>query len=339
MAVLTFKSSEFHTFPSFLKEYASYVAMIKGNSEKTVCEYLLDIRTFFRYMIARDSGENENFEDISIRHLTLADADAITPQHIVDFLMFAGFERDNNTTTRMRKLSALRSLFHYLHGKKHLIDSDPTADIDAPKKNRTLPKYLTVEEAVRLLETVKNDTESKTRKRDYAIITLFLNTGMRLSELVGLDLQSFDSELNTVKVRGKGDKERIIYLNAAAKSAVSDYLRERLDPKYVATSEKALFLSLREQRISNKTVQWMVHRYLGLAGLGNRGLSVHKLRHTAATLMYQTGKVDIRVLKDILGHEQLNTTQIYTHVVDRNIEDAMNENPLGDITIKKSAHK
>ena len=159
MAVLTFKSSEFHTFPSFLKEYASYVAMIKGNSEKTVCEYLLDIRTFFRYMIARDSGENENFEDISIRHLTLADADAITPQHIVDFLMFAGFERDNNTTTRMRKLSALRSLFHYLHGKKHLIDSDPTADIDAPKKNRTLPKYLTVEEAVRLLETVKRMAE------------------------------------------------------------------------------------------------------------------------------------------------------------------------------------
>ena len=158
---------------------------------------------------------------------------------------------------------------------------------------------------------------------------------MRLSELVGLNLESFDSELNTVTVIGKGNKERLIYLNRAEKNAVVSYLRIRLDPKHIRTSDHAFFLSARQTRISPKTVQWMVQKYLYRAGLGSRGLSVHKLRHTAATLMYQSGKVDIRVLKDILGHEQLNTTQIYTHVVDRNIEEALDNNPLSDVIIKK----
>ena len=157
---------------------------------------------------------------------------------------------------------------------------------------------------------------------------------MRLSELVGLNLDSIDSELTTVKVRGKGDKERIIYLNKAAKEALVSYLRTRLDPRYIRTSDKALFLSARQQRISAKTVQWMIYKYLERAGLGSKGLSVHKLRHTAATLMYQSGQVDIRVLKDILGHEQLNTTQIYTHVVSRNIEEAVENNPLCDVNLK-----
>jgi len=249
--------------------------------------------------------------------------------------MFAGFERENSTTTRMRKLSSLKSLFHYLYGKKRLLDSNPTAEVDAPKKGQTLPKYLTLEEAVRLLETVKSDTNSKTVQRDYSIIALFMNTGMRLSELVGLNLESFDSELNFVKVLGKGNKERIIYLNKAAKDAVASYLRIRLDPRFVRTSDRAFFLSGRQQRISAKTVQWIIYRYLDLAGLGSKGLSVHKLRHTAATLMYQSGKVDIRVLKDILGHEQLNTTQIYAHVVSRNLSDAVDNNPLVDLTISK----
>ena len=188
---------------------------------------------------------------------------------------------------------------------------------------------------MRLLEAVNSDVESKTRQRDYTIITLFLNTGMRLSELVGLNLQSFDPELVSVRVLGKGNKERIIYLNSAAREAVMDYIKIRLDPRFIRTSDKAFFLSARQQRISVKTVQWVIYKYLDLAGLGSKGLSVHKLRHTAATLMYQSGKVDIRVLKDILGHEQLNTTQIYTHVVDRNLEEAMQNNPLSDIVIKK----
>ncbi len=339
MSVLTFKSEEFKTFPPVLREYAQYVAVIKGNSEKAVCEYLLDLRTFFRFMIMRENGNSlsrEEFQKISISNVGLDLVRRVEPQHIIDYLMFVGFEFSNNTSTRMRKLSALKSFYHYAHGKKHLVDTNPTSDIDAPKKNKTLPKHLTVEEAVTLLETIKNDKESKTVTRDYAIVVLFLNTGMRLSELVGLNLESFDSELTKVKVLGKGNKERVIYLNDAARSALQDYIRLRLDPKYITTSDTALFLSGRQTRISVKTVQWLVYKYLDMAGLGMKGLSVHKLRHTAATLMYQSGKVDIRILKDILGHEQLNTTQIYTHVVDKNMQDAMHQNPLSEIKIKKN---
>ena len=338
MSVLTFKSEEFKTFPQFLRDYASYTAVIKGNSEKTVCEYLLDLRTFFRFMTMRKAGltlNSDEFEKISIRDMSINDIRDVSAQNIIDYLMFAGFERANNTTTRMRKLSSLKSFFHYAYAKRHYIDSNPTSDVDAPKKSKTLPRYLTVNEAVKLLEAVKNDTESKTTIRDYAIITLFLNTGMRLSELVSLNIESFDSQLTTVKVLGKGSKERIIYLNDAAKNAVKDYIRIRLNPRYIRTEDTAFFLSGRQTRISAKTVQWVVYKYLDIAGLGARGLSVHKLRHTAATLMYQTGKVDIRVLKDILGHEQLNTTQIYTHVVDRNLEEAMGNNPLSDIKITR----
>ena len=162
-----------------------------------------------------------------------------------------------------------------------------------------------------------------------------ISTGMRLSELVGLNMESFDSEITTVKVIGKGNKERIIYLNSAAHDAVLSYLRIRLDPKYVRTGTNALFLSRLETRISQKTVQWMVYKYLDMAGLGDRHLSVHKLRHTAATLMYQHAGVDVRVLKEILGHEQLNTTQIYTHISDEQMENAMEKNPLSQFKTAK----
>lgn len=330
-------NEEYRTFPPILKEYASYLVAIKGNSEKTVCEYLLDLRTFFRYYLVEKKGLNptaEQFEEISILEINISDIKSISEYNIVGYLMYATSERKNNTTTRMRKLSAIKSFFRFAHTKRHYIDTNPAIDVDAPKKSRVLPKYLTVDEAVRLLETIKNDTESKTVTRDFAIATLFLNTGIRLSELVGLNLESFDPEISFVRVLGKGNKERIVYINDAARRAIQDYLRVRLDPKYIITSDRAFFLSRRQVRISAKTVQWMIGKYIELAGLGGRGLSVHKLRHTAATLMYQSGKVDIRVLKDILGHEQLNTTQIYTHLVDRNMEMAMDNNPLADLKIK-----
>ena len=338
MSVLTFRSSEYETFPPIMKEYARYQHVIKGNSEKTVCEYLLDVRTFFRYLKSRNEGtipDKQEFEKISISDITLADTEKIRQDDILEYMMFARSERENSSTTRMRKLSAIRSFYNYLCNKKHYFEHNPTVDIDSPKPAKTLPKYMTYEESLRLLETVRNDVDSPTNTRDFAIIVLFLNTGMRLSELVGLNLQSFSSDLGTVRVIGKGNKERMIYLNDFAKSAIGEYLRVRLDPKYIRTSDKAFFLSSREQRISAKTVQWMVSKYLTMAGLGHKGLSVHKLRHTAATLMYQTGKVDIRVLKEVLGHEQLNTTQIYTHVVDRNLEQAVERNPLADVKLKR----
>ena len=338
MSVLTFKSEDYKALPQFLRDYASYMSVIKGNSEKTVCEYLMDLRTFFRFMIMRDRGvelEDDEFEKIVISNLKIDNVEKVSAQNIIDFLMYIGFQRNNSNTTRMRKLSALKSFFHYAYGKRHLITTNPTAEIDAPKKNHALPKYLSKDECLRLLEAVRSDKDSKTQQRDYTIITLFLNTGMRLSELVGLNLESIDSELNYLKVVGKGNKERIIYLNKSAKKSLADHLKIRLNPRYVRTSSNALFISRLETRISPKTVQWMVGKYLELAGLGSKGMSVHKLRHTAATLMYQSGNVDIRVLKDILGHEQLNTTQIYTHVVNKNMENAMHENPLSSVEIKK----
>lgn len=331
---LMFRTEEYRAFPEVLKEYASYEAVVRGRSEKTVCEYLLDLRTFFRYMKMVSEGKmlyGLEFEAIDISDLKAEDLKRVKSSSIMEFLMYTKMERDNNSSTRMRKLSALKSFFKYAHQKKNYIDSNPTATIESPKKASTLPKYLTVKEAVRLLEIVRNDKESPTNQRDYSIITLFLNTGMRLAELVGLNLQSLDADLEFIKVVGKGNKERIIYLNDAAKNAVKDYLRIRLDPKHIRTSENALFLSNRQQRISAKTVQWIVYKYLDKAGLGSRGLSVHKLRHTAATLMYQSGNVDIRVLKDILGHEQLNTTQIYTHLGTSDMKNAMKENPLSKI--------
>ena len=212
-----------------------------------------------------------------------------------------------------------------------MLEDNPASDIEAPKKKQALPKFLSLEESLELLAAVKNDKESKTTARDYAIVTLFLNCGMRVSELVGIDLEDVDAKLRSLTVTGKGNKQRIVYLNDACRTAISDYLEERLGQKHVACASRALFLSNREQRISVKTVQWMVYKYLDMAGLESKHYSVHKLRHTAATLMYQTGNVDVRVLKDILGHEQLNTTQIYTHVSNRSMEEAMEKNPLSTL--------
>ena len=337
MAVLKMRGEEIKTFPRILRDYADHLFAVKGISPNTVCEYLSDLRTFFRYIINENSKSPlplDEFETISISEIDDEDVKRVRTGDIMRFLVFVGQDKKNSTTTRQRKLSSLRSFFQYAVNRLHIIEVSPVANVDSPKKGKTLPKYLTVEESVRLLEAVKSDSYSKTTVRDFAIVTLFLNTGMRLSELVGLNLTSFKPDLSSVTVVGKGNKERVIYLNDAARRAVAEYLRQRLDPRYILTSDKAFFLSKRQQRISNKTVQWMVGKYLDLSGLGARGLSVHKLRHTAATLMYQSGKVDIRVLKDILGHEQLNTTQIYTHVVSRNLQEAMANNPLADVKIK-----
>ena len=344
MATLRLKNDneEFKTFPRFLRDYANYLSGVEGKSEKTICEYLLDLRTFFRFFIMdRDELDlpMDELEKISIKELTMDDVARVDTQMIVNFIAYTRNERKNNSSTRNRKLSAIKSFFRHVHNKKHFIDRNPAADIDGIQKSKTLSKYLTIDEAVRLLEAVNSDTESKTRQRDYSIIALFLNTGMRLSELCGLNLESFDPEITFVKVLGKGSKERIIFLNNAARDAVMSYMRQRLDPRYIRTSEHAFFLSGRQTRISPKTVQWMVNKYLNLAGLGSKGYSVHKLRHTAATLMYQSGKVDIRVLKDILGHEQLNTTQIYTHLVSKNLEEAMDNNPLSDVILKSGNNR
>ena len=320
-----------NTLPPLVREFASYKSAIQNASEKTISEYLLDLRTFFRFLLARDkniSTDSAEFELIDIRGVDLEYIRNITTEDIYEFLLYTDNIRGNMAAAKSRKLSAIKGFFKYLSTKRMMIEDNPAADIESPKKKQALPKYLSLDESLDLLNAVKNDTESKTTVRDFAIITLFLNCGMRLSELVGINLEDVDSKLRSLTVTGKGNKQRIVYLNGACQQALSDHLEERLGEHHKKCMSHALFLSSREQRISVKTVQWMVYKYLDMAGLESKHYSVHKLRHTAATLMYQTGDVDVRVLKDILGHEQLNTTQIYTHVSNRNMEEAMQKNPL-----------
>lgn len=330
-------------FPPIVQEFAAYKSAIQGCSEKTVGEYLLDLRTFFRFLLARDrdiSPESDEFLQIDITGIDLSYLSGIKQTDIYEFLLYSGSVRKNLWCAKARKLSSIKVFYKYLVNKRNLLEENPAINIETPKRQKTLPKFLSLEECRILLDTVKNDAASDTRLRDYCIITLFLNCGMRVSELVGISLPDIDRELWSLRVVGKGSKERIVYLNDACRAALADYLQEvRLAGGMADLPDKALFLSNRDKRISVKTVQYMVYKYLDLAGLGAKHYSVHKLRHTAATLMYQSGEVDIRVLKDILGHEQLNTTQIYTHVSDKNMQNAMNANPLSSLTIDTPAKK
>ncbi len=325
-------------FSPDVQEFIIYKLTIQGCSPKTVQEYQLDLRTFFRFLLAREQGidySSEEFQEIDVRSVDVNRLRAVKADDIYDFLYYVNRERGNEWSARARKLSALRSLFRFFVNKKHLLEDNPTIDIDSPKPKKTLPKVLTLDESLALLHAVEEDKDSPYRLRDYAILTLFLNCGMRVSELAGLSLNDLDPNLLSMVVTGKGNKERIIYLNDACRRALGDYLVERKSEKYAKVKDRALFLSRLNQRMSVKTIQAMVYKYLTLAGLGSKHYSVHKLRHTAATLMYQSGHVDVRVLKEILGHEQLNTTQIYTHVSNKAMETAMEQNPLSDQKCKK----
>ena len=327
-----------NTIPDILKGFKSYKLTIQNRSVKTVDEYLLDLDLFFRYIIASRANsplEGEEFDKLGIECVDLDFVKTVTTDEIYEFFNYTVEYRHNKAKSRARKLSAIKSYFKYLSNRKY-ISENPAVNIESPSINhKSLPNYLSIEESISLLDAVTADTESKTRARDYAIITLFLNCGMRLSELVGISLNDLDRDLRSLRVIGKGSKERVVYLNEACREALTSYLKVRATDNQIQIKDKnALFLSSRHQRISNKTVQHIVYKYLKLAGLEYKHFSTHKLRHTAATLMYQTGKVDVRVLKDILGHEQLNTTQIYTHVSDESMEKAMSVNPLNSVKKK-----
>ena len=328
---------DIESYPDHLREFANYKLTVEGCSERTVSEYLSDMRTLCRYFTAKRTGlptDAQSLMEIDISGIGKDFFEKLTKSEIFDFLSFTLGDRNNGTAARSRKLSAIRSFYKFMTVKRNYFENNPAKDIESPRKKKQLPKHLTVEESVDLLAAVKNDPESKTRERDFCILTLFLNCGMRLSELCGISLGDLDRELKSLRVLGKGSKERVIYLNGACREALTDYLKIRLATREVKKKENALFLSRLGKRISVKTVQWMVKKYLGEAGLEYKHYSTHKLRHTAATLMYQSGDVDIRVLKDILGHEQLNTTQIYTHVSNEGMEAAMEHNPLANMKIK-----
>ncbi len=325
-------------YPEPIAAFASYKRTIQGCSALTVSEYCLDVSLFFRYIFAtRDNKPYADVEETDISSLDYELCDSVKTTEVYEYLVYLADVRDNTARTRARRLSAIKAFYKYHTVKSHRLQSNPTKDIDSPKVKPAPPRFLTLDESEKLLSSV--DATSPNYARDYCIITLFLNCGIRLAELCGINLSDIDSELRSMRVTGKGGKTRVIYLNEACKDAIVQYLKVRQQlgrhSNTPIIDKNALFLSERGKRISRSTVQKMIEKQLDIAGLGGRGFSTHKLRHTAATLMYQEGGVDVRVLKDILGHEQLNTTQIYTHVSDSQMESAMAANPLSHKKPKK----
>lgn len=312
--------------PAIIREFLGYTETIKGKSPKTVEEYYLDLRTFFRYMKSKRGlvPHSLPLDEISIEDIDLDFVKTVTLTDVYEYMNYVYAERGNGAAARARKSASLRSFFKYLTNKVGKLSVNPVQELETPKLKRALPKYLTLEQSLELLSTVEGDY----KERDYCILTLFLNCGLRLSELVGLNLSDIRKD-GTMHVTGKGNKERAVYLNEACLDAIERYKRVR--PVDGVKDKNALFISRLNQRISPKTVQFIVKKYLDQIGLNGQGYSTHKLRHTAATLMYQHGNVDIRVLKDILGHENLGTTEIYTHLSSAQMAAAAKANPLSNV--------
>jgi len=321
-----------------LLEFLNYHAHIRAHSSKTVDEYFLDLRTFFRFMkihrglVPADTA----FGEISILDVDLAFIQAIAVTDVYSFLNYlsrdrARYARSTRTdhglspTSRARKVATIRSLYKYLTTKVKLIDQNPMQELDAPKSRRTLPKFLTLDECLQLLSSI----DGKYPERNFCMITLFLNCGLRISELIGLNIT--DVRGDHIRVVGKGNKERIIYLNAACMEALENYmpLREAKQCREVS----ALFISRQGNRVSRSTVHHIVKKCLSTAGLDSTQYSSHKLRHTAATLLLQNG-VDVRTLQEVLGHDHLNTTQIYTHVDNSELRMAASASPLAEVRRK-----
>lgn len=325
--------------PQILRDFLIYHETIKGHSRSTADEYFLDLRNFFRYIkITRGLAPRAAaLDDISIMDVDVDFVKAVTLTEVYDYLAYLSRDRVINencrekeyglsAVSRARKIATIRSFYKYLTVKAKLLDENPVADLDTPKTPKTLPRYLTLEESERLLSAV----DGVNRERDYCIMVLFLNCGLRISEVVGLNLQ--DVRQDSLRVFGKGSKERVVYLNDACAEAINAYIPVRR--AMAAPGCSALFVSNRRTRISVDSVQVMVKRNLLKAGLDADKYSAHKLRHTAATLMLQNG-VDVRTLQEVLGHEHLNTTQIYTHVDSSELRVAAAANPLGSFTPDK----
>lgn len=325
--------------PEIIKGFLTYHETIKGHSKKTVEEYYLDLRTFFRYLkvIRGAVPRNTELDEICISDIDLEFVKSVTVTEVYEYLAFLSRDRIKNqksrdaeygtkASTRARKVSTLRSFYKYLTTKAKLIEVNPLQDLDVPKIPKTLPRYLTLPEAQTLLSSV----DGKNKERDYCIICIFLNCGLRISEIVGLNIQ--DIRQDHIRVFGKGSKERVVYINEACADAINRYLSVR---KTIAAIDKnALFLSNRRTRMSREAVHSMVKNALRRAGLDADKYSSHKLRHTAATLMLQNG-VDVRTLQELLGHDNLNTTQIYTHVDNSELRIAADANPLGSFDPNK----
>lgn len=313
---------------NLVDDFLDYMKSTKGSSDNTVKEYYYDLRVFVRFIKKRKNlvDESIDFNDIAIEDISPKVLESVTKQDIYAYNAFLERERKISNRSKFRKISSVRSFYNYLYAKIEVIKKNPIIDIDMPKIEKTLPVYLTLDQSLNLLKTIeKSKIKALYKKRDYAIVTLFLNCGMRLSELSAINISHLKDD-NTLKVIGKGNKERTIYLNEASVYAINEYLKLRPQIK-----DDALFLSMREQRMSNRSIQHMIEKHMKNSGLDTNKYSVHKLRHTAATLLYQYGNADIRSLQEILGHESVNTTEIYTHVNKKSLKKLVESNPLSKV--------
>lgn len=314
--------------PLLLEDYLNYIETIKGVSPNTTKEYFLDLRTFFRFLKKRYKLVNNDieFDNIDISDIDMNIIKNISIQDLHAYISYADKERSNNNFTKSRKVASLRSFFNYLHNIVNLIDHNPAHALEFPKTENRHPIYLTLEECQILLDKVLENKNDEYRKRDYAIIMLFLNCGLRLSELSSINLDKLKDN-DALSIIGKGNKERTVFINQACISAIKDYLEVRPEN---TNDEKAMFISKRKNRMSNRAIQHMIDKYLDQSGFDTSIYSTHKLRHTAATLMYKYGNVDIRALQEILGHESVATTQIYTHIDNDRLRQAVKSNPLAN---------
>lgn len=308
--------------PCILNDFLGYLYTVKGKSLNTIDGYKVDLRLFLKYIKKIKNNLKNEIDDIDISDIDIELIKQINLNDIYSFINYVSIKRQNSTYARARKIAAIRSFFNYLETKAKIIKENPARELESPKINKRHPVYLTLEQSKKLLDSIKG----RNKERDFAIITLFLNCGLRLSELVSIDISKIKGD--TLAVVGKGNKERTVYLNKACIRAINSYLAVR--PKDGVVDKDALFLSERKKRIDKRTVEKLVKKYIVSAGLLNDKYTPHKLRHTAATLMYKYGKVDIRALQHILGHESVSTTQIYTHIDDEILRDAVKSNPLSE---------
>ncbi|MEG1481107.1 tyrosine recombinase XerC [Clostridium sp.] len=318
------------SIPAVVVDFLNYLETIKGKSKNTIDAYRVDLTMFFRFLKlyrGNTSSNDSEFENIEINDIDNDFIKSIKLSELYAFMSFLEKFRNNSSYARARKVATLKSFFKFLQNKAKIIDENPTLELESPKINKRHPIYLNLNESIQLLKSM--DRKNKNYYRDYCIITFFLNCGMRLSELCNIRLDKISGD--TLTIIGKGNKERTVYLNDACISALKDYLNVRDTSKATDVSKRFLFLSNRGNAINKRTVEIMVKNYTKNAGLKDEKYTPHKLRHTAATLMYKHGDVDIRSLQSILGHENISTTQIYTHVDDETLREAVKSNPLANI--------
>lgn len=308
--------------PALLNEYIGYLVSVKGKSMNTINGYKIDLRLFLKYTKKIKYKLTDETDNVIISDIDEAFIKGIRLGDLYSFINYITLKRDNSAYARARKTAAIRSFFNYLETKAKIIKDNPARELETPKIGKKNPVYLTLDQSKSLLHII----DGRNKERDYAIIVLFLNCGMRLSELVSIDTTKIKGD--TLTVTGKGNKERTIYLNDAAINAINQYISVR--PKEDLLDKDALFLSERKRRINKSTVEKLVKKYVRNAGLFGEKYTPHKLRHTAATLMYKYGHVDIRAIQQILGHESVATTQIYTHIDDERLREAVKSNPLAE---------